>query len=139
MSTTVSAQISPVSEELRKLASVVEALGEREQWSPELVFQIQLVLDEIGDNIVEHGQISSVHAMEVTLTSDKETIIVEIADDGLPFDPLKEAPAPDLTSDLEDRPVGGLGLHIVRTIMDDMQYRRDQGKNHLVLTKHRNS
>ncbi len=139
MSKKVSVRIVPVAQGLRRLAGLVEDLGQQEQWSTELVFQIQLALDEIGDNIVEHGQTADIHTMDVTLISDQEVITVEIADDGRPFDPLTEAPPPDLTSDLENRQPGGLGLHLVRTLMDDMHYRRDQGRNILTLTKRRDT
>ena len=71
------------------------------------------------------------------LTSEEGAITIEVVDDGKPFDPLNDAPQPDLASDLEDRRVGGLGLHLVRTTMDDMSYRRDQGKNHLTLVARR--
>ncbi len=137
MSTTVSVQITPGPEELQRVAGMIEDLGQREQWSAQLVFQVQLVLDEIGDNIMEHGHISDVHTMDITLISAQDAVTIEIADDGSPFDPLTEAPPPDLTSDLADRPVGGLGLHFVRTIMDDIHYRWDQGRNHLTMTKRR--
>ncbi len=137
MSAKISVQITPEPDELRRVVGLVEELGEQEQWSPKLAFQIQLVLDEIGDNFLEHGSNSNIHAIEVILISHPDTVTLEIVDDGLPFDPLKEAPPPDLDSDLEDRPVGGLGLHLVRTFMDDIHYRRDKGKNHLIMTKRR--
>ena len=60
-----------------------------------------------------------------------------IADDGRPFDPLTEAPEPDLESAIEDRPIGGLGVHLVRTMMDEVRYRREEGKNRLTLVKRR--
>ena len=48
---------------------------------------------------------------------------IEIVDDGPRFDPLEDAPLPDPDAPLEDRPVGGLGVHLVRTMMDEMTYR----------------
>ena len=58
----------------------------------------------------------------------------EVEDDGRPFNPLT-APAPDLTSAVEDRPVGGLGIHLVRSLMEQVDYRRESGKNHLIMSK----
>ena len=58
-------------------------------------------------------------------------------DNGRPFDPLNDAPEPDLDSGVADRAVGGLGVHLVRTMMDEMRYRRDRGRNHLTLVKER--
>ena len=57
--------------------------------------------------------------------------------DGRPFDPVNDAPEVDVESSVQDRLVGGLGLHIVRTTMDEMSYRREQGKNHLTLVARR--
>ena len=102
-----------------------------------LVFRINLVLEELGLNIIDYGHDEGVHEFDICLTSEEGAITIEVVDDGKPFDPLNDAPQPDLASDLEDRRVGGLGLHLVRTTMDDMSYRRDQGKNHLTLVARR--
>ncbi len=67
----------------------------------------------------------------------EEVVTVEITDDGRSFDPLTEAPEPDLDSSLNERRIGGLGVFFVRSMMDDLQYRREQGKNHLAFTKRR--
>ena len=63
--------------------------------------------------------------------------MIEISDDGQPFNPLKDAPKPDLEAALEDRPIGGLGIHLVLTMMDEMHYRRENERNHLTLVKRR--
>ena len=66
-------------------------------------------------------------------TGDGE-VIAEVEDDGRPFNPL-EAPPPDLVSPVEIRPAGGLGVHIVRSVMETIEYRREGHKNYLVLRK----
>jgi serine/threonine-protein kinase RsbW len=58
-----------------------------------------------------------------------------VEDDGQPFNPL-EAPEVDTTKPLEERTIGGLGIHIVRKLMDGLEYQRHEGKNLLVLKKH---
>ena len=68
---------------------------------------------------------------EIVLTSEGDSVTIEIVDGGRPFDPLNDAPAPDLTSGVADRRLGGLGVHFVRTLMDDVQYERSAGKNRL--------
>ena len=65
--------------------------------------------------------------------SDENSLTIEIVDDGRPFDPLTDAPKPDVNAELEDRNIGGLGIHLVRKMMDDVRYRREEGKNHLTL------
>ncbi|MDE2993123.1 MAG: ATP-binding protein [Chloroflexota bacterium] len=49
---------------------------------------------------------------------------------------MHDAPAPDTAASLEERSVGGLGIHLVRTMMDELHYRREQGRNYLTLTTH---
>ena len=73
------------------------------------------------------------HEFEITLTSEADVLRIEVTDDGRPFDPLNEAPEPDLDASVDDRQVGGLGIHLVRTMVDEMSYRREQDKNHLTL------
>ena len=54
-----------------------------------------------------------------------------------PFDPLYDAKQPDVGAAIEDRPIGGLGIYCVREMMDEVHYRREQGKNHLTLVSRR--
>ena len=102
--------------ELERLHDAVAELGEAGDWPPDLVY----------------------HEIEVTLTSDEDVFTVEIIDDGHAFNPLSDAPEPDLDAGIEDRPIGGLGIHLMRVMMDDVHYRREQNKNHLTLIKRRN-
>ena len=118
-------------EQLTELVAAVEALGERDGWSGDLTFRVSLVIDELAQNAVDYSHEDRSGDVEVEVTSRHEDVIIEIADDGIPFDPLTEAPEPDLESSLEDRPVGGLGLHFTKTLMDGVEYRRESGKNRL--------
>ncbi|HEX4193960.1 MAG TPA: ATP-binding protein, partial [Stellaceae bacterium] len=63
-----------------------------------------------------------------------EMIVTELSDDGRAFDPLN-APPPDLDSAIEDRRIGGLGVHLVKTMMDDVTYAYRDGRNHVTLRK----
>ena len=139
MSATLSLRIETRREELWRLDAAVEDLAQAEGWPPDLVFQIKLVLEELGINIVNHGHDDGLsHEIEIELTSNADALTIEITDDGRPFDPMTDAPPPDLDSALEDRPVGGLGIHLVLTMMDEIRYRREQDKNRLTLIKRRN-
>ncbi len=124
-------------DELRRVAVAAEDLGQQEKWPPGLVHQVDLAIEEFGNNIVRHGLDGDPGEIEITLTSTADAITIEITDDGRPFNPLKDAPQPDLEAALEDRPVGGLGIHLVLTMMDEMYYRREQHRNHLTLIKRR--
>ncbi len=135
MSAHVSLKIRPALDELRQITAAVEDLALRENWSQDLEFKVNLVLDELSVNIVNYG--GEVSMIEVSLSSEEESVTIEITDDGRPFDPLNDAVEPDIKAPLEERPIGGLGLYFVRTMMDEMHYRREQGKNFLALAKRR--
>ena len=119
--------------ELERISAAVEDIGEREDWSAQFIFRVNLVLEELGLNIMNYGHDEGLHEFEITLTSEADVLRIEFTDDGRPFDPLNEAPKPDLDASVDDRQVGGLGIHLVRTMVDEMSYRREHDKNHLTL------
>ncbi len=135
MSAHVSLKIRPALDELQQITAAVEDLALRENWSQDLEFKVNLVLDELSVNIVNYG--GEVSMIEVSLSSEEESVTIEITDDGQPFDPLNDAVEPDTSAPIDERPIGGLGLYFVRTMMDEMHYRREQGKNFLALAKRR--
>ena len=124
-------------EELRRLAALVEEFGAGENWPPDLVFQVNLVLEEVAINIINYGHDGGLHEIEIALTSELDALTIEVIDDGRAFDPTKDATVPDVTLPMEERSVGGLGVYLVRTMMDEMRYRREGGRNHLTLVKYR--
>ena len=125
--------------ELERLHDAVAELGQVGNWPPDLVYHVDLVLEELIVNTVNYGYDDNArHEIEIALTSDVDALTIEIADNGHAFNPLSDAPEPDLDLGLEDRQIGGLGIHLVRAIMDEIHYRRDQDKNRLTLIKRRN-
>ena len=125
--------------ELERLQEAVAEFGEEGNWPPEVLYQVDLALDELFVNIVNYGYSDNArHEVEIDLTSDADALTIEIRDDGKPFNPLNDAPEPDLDAGIEDRPIGGLGIHLVLTMMDEVLYRREENKNHLTLIKRRN-
>ncbi len=133
MSAKVSLTIDSRYDELPRVAAAVEELGRSEGWPPDLLYGVTLILEELGVNIVNYG--GDVGAIEISLASEEEAVTIEIRDDGSPFDPVNDAPEADTSSPLSERPIGGLGLHLVRKLADELHYRREQGKNHVALTK----
>ena len=126
--------------EIERIQAAVSILSKAENWPPELLYQIELVLEEIGTNIIKYGQDGERETeIQITLTSDSKSLTMEIVDTGKPFDPFADAPPPDLLSDIPDRPIGGLGVYIVRKLMDEASYRREDGMNKVTLVKYKPS
>ena len=98
---------------------------------------LYLLLEELILNVISYAyDDDDAHEIVVRLAVDGCDLHVEIEDDGRPFDPTV-APPPDLAAPLQQRPVGGLGIHLVRSLVDDVTYRRDGGKNIVTLRKKR--
>ena len=133
MTTPVLLKIAPNHEQLELISAAIEEFAERDNWTPDLVFKLNLVLEELGVNIINYS--GATEDIEISLASDGDSITVEISDDGRPFNPLQDQDTPDVTAPLGDRPIGGLGIHLVRTMMDDLWYSRENGKNKLAMTK----
>jgi anti-sigma regulatory factor (Ser/Thr protein kinase) len=121
--------------ELDRLAEAVEAFGERHGFPRKMIYQIRLVLDELLTNVISYGfSDDKQHEIEVEMRLAGSQLLFRIEDDAAPFDPL-QANSPDLTSTVEDRAIGGLGIHLVRKLMDLVRYERREGKNRLFLEK----
>lgn len=96
---------------------------------------INLSLDELLTNTISYGyEDDGAHTIEIELSKDGNGVTVVLADDARAFDPTAAAD-PDIDADLDERALGGLGIHIVRAMMDEISYRRVDGRNELTLTK----
>ena len=98
--------------------------------------RLLIILDELFTNAVTHGQgpHSAGGIIAVALGWKRGRLRISFVDDGLPFDPLAFR-APDLAQAAEDRVVGGLGIHIVRSLVHQARYRREGDRNHLHLVR----
>ncbi|HEY4142335.1 MAG TPA: ATP-binding protein [Pseudolabrys sp.] len=96
-----------------------------------LLNRFSLSLDEVLTNIITHG-IGDNGEREITVRIDVGGgyLSAIVSDDGKPFDPLS-LPAPDIHAPIEERKVGGLGVHLLRTLMDKVDYRRTGDRNEL--------
>jgi serine/threonine-protein kinase RsbW len=94
-----------------------------------------VALDEILSNVVKYGgEGGGEGRIEIRLRLEGRALEMVILDDASPFNPL-EARAPDTTSPVEERPIGGLGIEIVRRLMDGVEYRRLPDHNQLTLRR----
>jgi serine/threonine-protein kinase RsbW len=121
---------------LLRLIDFVENFARRHDLPQIERSRLLLVLEELFTNVVKYGRAGDAAAktIGVSLTLKAQELMIEFTDDGPPFDPLL-APSPDLDRPIADRPIGGLGLHILRSLVDQARYRREGDRNHLVLLR----
>ena len=125
------------SRELERVAEALDEFADRHRFPQEDRFQLQLCVEEILMYIVERGyDDAAAHRIEVSLEIDESrSLIVRTVDDGRALDPRSFMFQPGADTMLEETVVDGLGLHLVRTYVDDLGYRRENGRNHLSLSK----
>ena len=121
--------------EVSKISGFVEAFGVEEGLKPEAVFSLNLALDEVVTNVIRYAHDDDQeHPIVVRLALERDVLTAQVEDDGRAFNPL-EAPAPDLNASLDERPIGGLGIFLVRSVMNSVEYRREDGRNVLIMRK----
>ncbi len=121
-------------EMLEGISAQVDEMAEGDDWSPKLLYLVQLCLEELALNAMTYGREAGLSEFQMSITPDREEVVIELHDNGAAFDPTKDAPIPDLAAAMDDRPVGGLGIFLIREIVDDLTYRREEGWNHLTIT-----
>ena len=123
-------------EEVRTLEAALMEFAERHGLPQDALFQIQLSLEEVFTNVVNYAyDDDEEHAVEIVMAREGNAVVIEVADDGFPFDPLQEAPEMDAASPLEERGIGGAGVALVKEMMTELRYRRDGERNRLTMVK----
>ena len=121
--------------ELKTLCRHLEDCGNMLELPQKCLFEINLGLDELFTNIISYGFEDELeHQIKFSLAKDRETLVVQVEDDGIPFNPLEVA-GPEVSQDLDSINIGGLGIHLIRKMMDDIDYQRVEGKNKVILKK----
>jgi len=122
-------------EELAVIEIFLEDLGDAWELDPSLVLSLNLVIEEAFTNIVKYGyDDNGEHIIEIIFSHEPDLLTIEIIDDGHHWDPtIKEDP--DISLSAEERPVGGLGIFLIRKIMNTVVYQRIENQNYLKLTK----
>lgn len=121
--------------ELEKVVDAVTRFGADHELPKSALTALIVALEEILNNTVSYGYVDARrHEIVVTLSLKLGELVAEVRDDGIAFDPLS-APAPDLSVGLLERKLGGVGLHFVRSLMDNIEYTRKDGSNRLRLSK----
>ncbi len=128
---TVPVSASPAG--VRAAAEALDRFQSDRGIDPAAAWSVHVALDEILSNVVRHGDAGRDEAViEVTFALQGESLEVTVVDDGPGWDPLS-LPAPDTTSPLEERRPGGLGVYLVKQLMDRVEYARHGGRNVLTM------
>jgi len=121
--------------EIHRLAEAVDGFFEAQGLPIKLAYNFNLAFDEIITNIVSYGyDDEGERFIDVSLSLVDGLVEAEVIDDAKPHDPL-QAKTPDITAAAEDRPIGGLGVFFIKTLMDKVEYRHENGRNHLYFCK----
>jgi anti-sigma regulatory factor (Ser/Thr protein kinase) len=122
-------------EEKPRLLRALEAFAAEHRLPAKVLQAADLVLEEHVTNVLQYAYAdTSLHEIRVRLSCDEGALHVEVEDDGRAFNPL-EAPPVDTSIPMEERPIGGLGIHLMRRFMDGLDYRREGARNILRMTK----
>jgi serine/threonine-protein kinase RsbW len=122
-------------EELARLEGFLVKLGGEWGLEPSMVLSLNLVLEEALSNVIFYGfEDESKHVIEIGFAKTGNELLISIIDDGREYDPTVK-PDPDISTPVEERQIGGLGIFLIKKIMDTVEYQRKEDKNHLILTK----
>lgn len=121
--------------EISRLYEFIEELGNDFSLSPDIVFNLNLVLEEAVVNIINYAYPKEEHeSIYLSARMHEGSIILVLTDTGKEFDPTA-APEADVTLSADERQIGGLGIFLIRQIMNEVKYERIEGKNVLTLEK----
>ena len=126
-------------EDLLRVNSVFESFATQHEIGGRLRYHLLVSIEEILTNIIKYGfDEEGVHPIHITFRHINEKVEMEFEDRGREFNPL-EISEPDLDTPIENRQLGGLGIHLVKKMMDEAKYRREGDRNILMLRKSKTS
>ena len=115
--------------------SALDRFGAEERIPGKVLIEMQVVLDEIVSNVIKYAwPEGGSHEFLVRLTIDETTVGVEVVDDGQAYDP-RDAPVPAPVSSGRRRRPGGLGVHLIKQLVDSLEYERVDEHNRVSLRK----
>ena len=121
--------------EISRLATFIEEVGEAFALTPDVVFNLNLVIEEAVVNVINYAYPKEEHQpIYLSAHLHEGSIVLVLTDTGKEFDPTL-APEADITLSADEREIGGLGIFLIRQIMNEVRYERIDGKNILTLEK----
>ena len=132
MAVLTSLKVSTKMENLGRLIESVSGCAKAQGFDQERISKIELATEEALVNIVRYAYPEGPGDVEMICQVDRGRFIIEIIDSGIPFD-VTAMPDPDVTAGIEERELGGLGIFLIRRMMDEVRYRREDNRNILTL------
>jgi serine/threonine-protein kinase RsbW len=124
--------------DLKNLAAIrrfiVESAAQIGPGDPEAIADMLVAVNEAVTNIIVHGYRGQPGVIDVKVTYDRDALVVSLQDQSPPFDPTS-VPAPDVSLPLAQRPLGGMGVHLMRQFTDELIYQPTADGNQLILIK----
>ena len=122
-------------DQLPAVTDFLENLGSSWNLPQKMVLSLNLVLEEALTNTILYGfDDQETHLIEINISRKNQNLSIRISDDGQAYDPTQRKD-PDLNLPLEERPIGGLGIFLIKQMMDSVSYVRKNNKNYLTLKK----
>ncbi len=123
--------------EIEKIQSFLEELSLEWDFSGELVFELNLLLEEYVVNVIHHAYSdNTAHEIKLFFKKNEDTLSILIEDDGIAFNLTEVPTSEDVNKPVEERKIGGLGVHFIKSLADHVSYQRANGLNKLTLIKH---
>jgi anti-sigma regulatory factor (Ser/Thr protein kinase) len=122
-------------EEIASLGGRLGEFAEVHQLTPNVIYDLNVALEEAVSNVIAYGYSDDQeHEILVRIRVEAGEVIAELQDDARPFNPLA-APEADISKSVDERALGGLGIHLMRKLMDGLEYQRLENKNRLIMKK----
>jgi serine/threonine-protein kinase RsbW len=122
-------------EELETINVFLDKLAGEWEMPFSLTITLNLVIEEAFTNVVKYAYADDrLHNIEISFEKEFNDLKIKIIDDGEPYDPTQNSD-PDLTLPADERSIGGLGIYMIRKMMDKVEYQRTENKNVLIMTK----
>ena len=123
--------------EVQRAMIIFEEFAHEHRIPMPVMLKVNIVLDELLSNIIKYGfeDEDRLQLIDIKIELQAGKLLLEISDRGLPFNPFQKTP-PDLSKSIEEREIGGLGIHLVRKLMDEHSYKRKIDQNVVLMIKY---
>ncbi len=123
-----------LSSALNDLAEAVARFGAANGLSEPQIHNLSLALDELATNTISYGFVDTERReLRVELRIEADEVVAQLDDSGIAFNPFEEVAEPDLHASIDDRPIGGLGVFLTKTLFPNPDYQRIDGLNRITL------